>query len=135
MNKTPASETPVESTLTPQKSFLIINRRAPYACNQAREGLDTALTTAIFEQPVSILFLSDGVWQLLKDQNPAELGQKNLAANLQVLPMYDIEQLYVCAEALDDRNLSIDQLAVPVTPLRHNEIKVLIQQYDHVLTF
>ncbi len=116
-------------------SFLIINRRAPYASNQAREGLDAALTAAVFEQSVSMLFLSDGVYQLLKEQQPAAIGQKTLSANLQVLPMYDIDKLYVCAQAMAERNLSTDQLVVPVELLDKHAINALIKQQDRVLTF
>jgi len=116
-------------------SFLIINRRAPYASNQAREGLDAALTAAIFEQDVSMLFLSDAVYQLLKAQQPDAIGQKNLSANLQVLPMYDIDKLYVCAEALATRGLSVGQLVVPVEVLDKAQINALIKQQDRVLTF
>ncbi|MBY4677193.1 sulfurtransferase complex subunit TusC [Marinobacterium arenosum] len=117
------------------KSFLIINRRPPYASNLAREALDSALTVAVFEQPVAILFLSDAVYQLLPDQQPAAIGQKSLAANLQVLPMYDIEQLYVSARALAERGLSTDQLAVPVTELDDDAVQTLIKQHDVVLNF
>ena len=118
-----------------ETSFLIINRRAPYASNHAREGLDAALTAAVFEQPVAMLFLSDGVYQLLENQNPSSIGQKNLSANLQVLPMYDIEKLYVCEQALAERGLSKAQLVVPVEVLDADGINALIKQQHRVLTF
>jgi len=118
-----------------ETSFLIINRRAPYTSNHAREGLDAALTAAVFEQPVAMLFMSDGVYQLLKDQQPGAIGQKNLSANLQVLPMYDIEKLYVCSQALAERGLTEAQLVVPVEVLDGDAINALIKQQDRVLTF
>jgi len=117
------------------KSFLIVSRRAPYASNHAREALDAALTAAIFEQDVAMLFLSDGVYQLLNNQQPGTIGQKNLGANLQVLPMYDIEKLYVSKRALDERSLTTDQLVVPVQALDDAEINTLIKQQDLVLNF
>lgn len=116
-------------------SFLIINRRAPYASNHAREGLDAALTAAVFEQPVAMLFQSDAVYQLLKNQQPTAIGQKNLSANLQVLPMYDIDRLYVCGQAMAERGLTEDQFVVPVEVLDGPQISTLIKQFNRVLTF
>lgn len=117
------------------KSILVITRQAPYGNNSAREALDAALTGAIFEQDVAMLFMSDAIFQLLPNHNPAQLGQKNLSSNLQVLPMYDIEKLFVCSDALQQRNISDSELAVAAQPLTLEQIPELIQQYDVVLNF
>lgn len=122
--------------MTDQKrSFLIINRHSPYGSSSARDALDVALTVSVFEQPLSLLFLDDGVFQLLPDHNPAAINQKNLSANLAMLEMYDIDQLFVGAQALQQRGLSRESLALPVQVLSDSEIAMLVSRHDQVLTF
>ncbi len=117
------------------KSILIINRRPPYGRSNAREALDVALTCGVFEQPVSLLFLDDGILQLLRDQQGAAIEQKNLAANLGALPLYDIDRLYVAEASLQQHGLSDDQLILPVQTLNREAVQQLIRDHDLVLTF
>ncbi len=121
------------SNLTP--GFLVVARQAPYGSSQAREGLDAALTAAAFGQPVSLLFMDDGVYQLLPDQSPAALEQKNLASMLAVLPMYEIEQLYVDSHSLEQRGLLDTPLCIPVQRLDSDQVAALVQRHTRILTF
>lgn len=118
-----------------KKRVLIINRRAPYGRSNARDALDVALTCGVFEMPVSLLFADDGVFQLLGQHNAADIGQKNLSANLAVLPMYDIEDLYVCADSLQQHGLNADELAHTVKTVQASDIQALMRDHDVVLTF
>ena len=118
-----------------KKSFLLINRQAPYGSSAARDALDVALTASVFEQDISLLFLADGVFQLLKDQQPQEIGQKNLAANLSALPMYDIDQIFVSASAMKERGLDKEQLSLPAELLDDQQIAALISRHDQVMSF
>jgi len=121
--------------MSDKKSILIINQSAPYASSKARESLDVALTCAIFEMPVSLLFMGDGVLQLLKGQQPEALQTKKHEAMLTALPMYDIDCLYVTSSDLKLHGLHSEDLAVPVNIVEQKQIASLIQQHDTVLTF
>lgn len=116
------------------QSLLIISRCGPWSGPSAREALDIALAGGAFELPVSMLFLDDGVFQLLDGQRPAGIEQKNLAANLQALPLFGIESLYVAQSSLDQRELSDAPLAVPAKPLDNPGIVALIADHDQVIT-
>jgi tRNA 2-thiouridine synthesizing protein C len=118
-----------------KKSFLIINRKAPYGSSAARDALDVALTISVFEQPLSLLFMDDAVLQLLPAHNPAGIGQKNLSANLAMLEMYDIDQLHVCREALQQRGLRAEDIELNINLLDRSGIATLIKQHDQVLSF
>ncbi|SEQ74986.1 tRNA 2-thiouridine synthesizing protein C [Amphritea atlantica] len=118
-----------------KKSFLIINRKAPYGSSAARDALDVALTISVFEQPLSLLFMGDGVLQLLPEHNASEIGQKNLSANLAMLEMYDIDRLYVCRQALEQRGICPADIRLNITLLDQNGITALIKQQDQVLSF
>jgi len=121
--------------MSDKKSVLIINRTAPYGSSNAREALDVALTCSIFEMPVSLLFTDDGVYQLINDQNPGAIAQKNLQALLSSLPMYDIDQIYISETSANDKGLDLSDLSLPAQVVNSTEIAKLIQSHDTVLTF
>lgn len=118
-----------------KKRFLLICRHAPYGAPLAREALDVALTAATFDQEVALLFLGDGVLQLLRDQQPAAIAQKALDKQLAALPLYDVETIYVEAEALAARGLNTGDLALPVATLAPAQIAQQIAAHDVVLGF
>ena len=118
-----------------KKSVLIINRSAPYGSSNAKESIDVALTCSIFEMPISLLFMDAGIYQLLKQQDGKRVEQKNLASILSSLPMYDIENLYVSQDTLNEYALQLDELCLPVEVLSSKEIADLVNQHDTVLSF
>ncbi|KJK14844.1 MULTISPECIES: sulfurtransferase complex subunit TusC [Pseudomonas] len=116
------------------KSLLIISRQAPWAGPSAREALDIALAGGAFDLPLGMLFLDDGVFQLAPGQQPAQLQQKNLAANLQALPMFGVEELFAAASCLQERGLAADALSLPVQVLDDAALAALIDRFDQVVT-
>lgn len=88
------------------KKFLYINRKAPYGTIYALESLEVVLIGAAFDQDVSLAFLDDGVFQLVKDQDTKAIGVKNFSPTFRALGDYEVTKLYVEAESLDERGLS-----------------------------
>ncbi len=115
--------------------LLIIQRSAPYGTSLAREGLDYILTSAAYDQDISILFLGDGVFQLLKNQDAQNIQLKSQIAAMEILPLYDIEKLYAVKEDLDERSLSTQMLGLEVTIISRKQVSQLTQQQDKVLSF
>lgn len=116
------------------KSLLLISRQAPLNGTAAREALDIALAGGAFELPIAMLFMDDGVFQLQAGQQPAALEQKDLGANLQALPLFGVDELYVCRESLSRRGLADATLTLPATPLQGNEMPALLARFDLVVT-
>ncbi len=114
---------------------LVVIRHAPYSSNQLREGLDVALVAAAFGHTVSVLFLGQGVLALVKGQTTGAPGQKATLPTINMLEMYDIDNLLVPAEALQALNLSKDQLVEGVTAISSSELPSLFQRYASVLNF
>ncbi|SDZ83099.1 sulfurtransferase complex subunit TusC [Microbulbifer marinus] len=118
------------------KRLLALCRQAPYGNALAREGLEAILAAAAMEQVADILFCGDGVFQLLPEQLPADIEQKSLQRNLQALPVFGVEQAFICSKSLAQRGLDIDTLVqgelvlVPV-----DDSAALIASYDSVLSF
>ncbi|CAB9540159.1 tRNA 5-methylaminomethyl-2-thiouridine synthase subunit TusC [uncultured Gammaproteobacteria bacterium] len=92
------------------KKFMYLNRKAPYGTVYALESLEVVLIAAAFEQDVSLAFIDDGVYQIVEGQNPEGIGMKNFSKTYHALGDYDIKQLFVSAESLEERGLSIDDL-------------------------
>lgn len=116
------------------KSMLLISRHSPWSGPCAREMLDIALAGGAFDLPIGMLFLDDGVFQLVAQQNPTALQQKDLGANLQALPLFGVDELYVCDESLTRRGLPADSLALPAQALDTAALAALVDRYDLVIT-
>ena len=116
-------------------SPLFIQHRAPFDGHAAAELLDALLVSAAFGQNPTVLFHGDGVWQLIGPQEPAALGCKSLVAQLEALPLYDVENILVEQESLDSRGLSAAQLALPVRAVSRSELPSLLAEHSPVLRF
>lgn len=92
------------------KKFMFLNRKAPYGTIYALESLEVVLISAAFEQDVSMAFVDDGVYQLLKGQNTDGIGMKNFSPTYSALGDYDVTKLYVEKESLEERGLTVDDL-------------------------
>ena len=115
------------------KSLLIISRQSPWSGPSAREALDIVLAGGAFDLPIGLLFLDDGVFQLATGQDARALQQKDLSANLQALPMFGVEALFVCADSACARGLSNFALE-EAQGLAAHEVTALIDRYDQVIT-
>jgi tRNA 2-thiouridine synthesizing protein C len=117
------------------KKFMFLNRKAPYGTIYALEGLEVVLISAAFDQDVSMVFMDDGVYELVKGQHTKAIDVKNFSPTYRALEGYDIEKLYVDKESLEERGLSTDNLIVPVEVLTASEMAELMDQQDVVISF
>lgn len=117
------------------KKFMYVNRRAPHGSIYAQESLEVVLVGAAFEQDVSIVFLDDGVFQIRKDQDTGDIETKNFSKTFRALEMYDVEKLYVEAESLEARGMTVDDLNVAVEVKSSEEIGRLMEEQDVILSF
>ena len=117
------------------KKFLYVNRRAPYGTVYALESLEVVLIGAAFDQDCSVIFMDDGVFQIVKGQNNEDSEMKNFSPTYRALEMYDVEKLYVEKESLEARGLTEDDLLVDVEIKSAGEIADLMEDQDVVLSF
>ena len=118
------------------KSICIIFNKAPYGSQAGRELLDIALMAAAFEMPITAIFIDQGVYQLLRNQQPDILNIKNHTATFKALPLYDIEEILVDQGAMQQLRLKQDDL-LEIDGLQNvstDVIKTRITQSDFVLT-
>lgn len=111
------------------KRFLYVNRKAPHGTIYALESLEVVLIGAAFEQDVSLAFLDDGVFQLIKKQTTTGIGVKNFAPVYRALGDYDVKKIFVERESLDERGLTEDDLMEIVheddDEEEHNSIEIV----------
>ena len=117
------------------KKFMFVNRKAPHGTIYALEGLEVVLISAAFDQDVSLAFLDDGVYQLLKGQETKSLEVKNFSPTYRALEGYDVEKLYVERESLEARGIKEEQLLVPVQVVGAKEMAELMEAQDVVIAF
>ncbi len=92
------------------KKFLYVNRKPPHGSIYALESLEVVLIGAAFEQDVSLAFVDDGVYQLLRNQDTGGIGSKNFSPTFRALGDYDVNKIYVERESLELRGLTKDDL-------------------------
>jgi tRNA 2-thiouridine synthesizing protein C len=117
------------------KKFMFVNRKAPYGTIYALEGLEVVLISAAFDQDVSLAFVDDGVFQLVKGQKTDGIEMKNFSPTYRALEGYDIEKLYVERESMEARGLTEDDLLVDVQIMSAAEMGDMMAQQDVVISF
>lgn len=116
------------------KKILFLLRSAPYAGSKAYETLESLLVAAVFDQEVSVLFADDGVYQLLNEQDPSGIGTRSVGAGLKALSTYDVERVYASTQSLEERDVSISDIELPVDTLNAAQISALIAAQDAVIS-
>jgi tRNA 2-thiouridine synthesizing protein C len=117
------------------KKFLYVNRKAPYGTIYALESLEVVLITAAFDQDVSLAFIDDGVYQIVKGQHTKGIDVKNFSPTYRALEGYDIEKLYVEKESMEARGLTEADFLVEVKVLTAPEMASLMETQDVILSF
>ena len=112
------------------RTFLFKMAQAPHSGSQLQETLDVILTFAAFDQTVNLLFIDDGVFQLKKQQLADDYGLKDTLAIFNALAVYDVHDLYVEVESLQERGLSIEALALPVKPVFRRNVGALTGKFS-----
>lgn len=116
-----------------RKRHLLVLRRSPYGSGLARASVDLALAMGAFEQHVELLFLGEGVLQLIPGQASDGIGVKNVGRALASLPLVDVERVYVDARALAQYGLEPDQLLLPAIAVEGEDLRALLADCDHLV--
>ena len=126
------------------KKLLFILRSTPYGGSKAQEGLDAVLAASVFDQEISVLFMDEGVWQLHNHQQSLgiKLGnahekveRKNIAAQLESFPLYDIKNVYVDRKALKQYLIPKKELILDPELVNDKGMQALIEQNDVIFTY
>lgn len=89
---------------------MITVRKAPHGSIYVQEAIEVMFIVASYGMDLSVVFLDDGVLALKDGQDTSELGIKGFVASLGALTDFEVTQVYVDEQSLNDRNLSRDDL-------------------------
>ncbi len=120
---------------TLNKLTAILNSKAPYSNTAGKDSLDIALIFGSFEQPTSLFFQGDGVWQLIQGQNGDIVSVKDYLKTFAAFEFYDIENIYICQESLTQRRLATNFHIEQVQVLAKQEFAEKLASHHTVLRF
>ena len=103
--------------------------RAPYG-----EALGLYLTLAAFDHEVALLFLGDGIFRLLPEQEAHAIGVKDYSRMLGSLADHGIDSVYVLERDATRRGLDVTALLLPVTVLDDAGLRTLLHTRDCILS-
>ena len=83
------------------KKLLCIINQPPYQNTHVGEQLDAAMVAAAFDLEVTVLFTGAGLWCLQPNQQGALSNDRDLSKVIHALPMYEMNQIYVCKDAAE----------------------------------
>ncbi len=117
------------------KRILFINRQPPHGSHLAKEQLQMAMVFGAFEQQVSMLFMDEGVFSLIADQQTGAIGFEDFSKTYRSLDKYyDIKEVYIDQQSLTARNLDVEKLIIPVQLVDQAQIDVLMRNQDFILS-
>ncbi|MEX2162669.1 MAG: sulfurtransferase complex subunit TusC [Sulfuricaulis sp.] len=122
-------------TSTRIKKFLFVNRKAPYGTIYALEALEVVMISAAFDQDVSLAFLDDGIFQIVKGQETTFIGMKNFSQTYRALEDFGVTKLYVERESMEARGISGSDFIVPAEVISVREMAELMASQDIILSF
>ena len=111
-------------SLNSKKSFLFIIQNTPWYNISSQEYLDLILATSIYEEQISLLFIFEGIYHLLKSQNSSKIARQPFTNLLQTLKEhYDINTLYLHAPSLKITGLKqVDLLDLNYTLVNNQDL-------------
>lgn len=117
--------------------FAFIFRSAPHGTSSSREGLDELLAATAFCEPedLGVYFIDEGVFNLLPNQKPEAILQKDFLKMFKLLDLYDVEARFVCAQSLADFGLQAAKLTPSCQLLTRAEMVSQWRSAQQIFTF
>jgi len=113
----------------------VLMRKAPYGSVYAAEGFRSIMGVGVFEMDISVVFVDDGVYTLVKGQDAGGLDMKALGNGFPMLPDFGVTKFYVHEPSLSERGLTVDDMVMDVDLLDDAGVASVIESCGTVLPF
>ncbi|RZQ30001.1 sulfurtransferase complex subunit TusC [Vibrio vulnificus] len=110
-------------------------RTSPHSSSSGREGVDALLAASAYCEAISVVFIGDGVYQLLAGQQTASILCKDYAPMFKLFDLYDIEHVYVCQQSLQQRGLTSEDLLIEVEVVDTARLQGVLHNSVQLLSF
>jgi tRNA 2-thiouridine synthesizing protein C len=116
------------------KNVLLIIKSPPYGSGRAAEGLRMATAMIAMDMLPRILFIDDGLYCLVRNQNPSSVGLQSFEERLKTIA--DLIGLLGVSDSMDQQGLSqSDFEKLNIKCLSLSEAAMLISQNETTITF
>jgi tRNA 2-thiouridine synthesizing protein C len=115
-------------------SIALVLTQSPFTSYAGQDAQDMAMVLGTFEIPTALFFMSDAVNQLRK-LDPKKMAIKDFTKTFSALPFYDVEDLYVCREDLQQRQIQETSLTEDFQILDKGDLVQKLSQYQRVIRF
>lgn len=112
-------------------------RTSPHGTSISREGLDAILAATAFCEPndIGIFFIDDGVLNLIDNQQPEIIQQKDFIRTFKLLDLYDVEQRFICTASLQKFKLDNRELILSCEKIDRSLLLEKLNQAEKLFTF
>lgn len=117
------------------EKVMVMLRKAPYGSVYAAEAFRTMMGIGVFEMDICVAFADDGVYALVKEQNPEKLDMKPLGDGFPMLKDFNVTRFVVHGESLFERGLQAEDLVLDVEIADSKTFAKIIAEYGRVLPF
>ncbi len=107
----------------------------PHTSARGREGLDALLAASAYCDDIAVFFVGAGVTQLVAGQQPQQALNRDYIATFKLFDLYDIEQVYLCQQSLQQFGLQVDELVIVGQALQPEQLSQQLQKCQRILTF
>jgi tRNA 2-thiouridine synthesizing protein C len=115
---------------------VILFRQAPYGTSFTGEGIRALSALQAFGVPLKVLFVDDGVFVLVKGQDPSALEMKSMGEGVKMLEENGLEEVLVCRESLKERGIDEkDLIDAKIAVVDKKEVNRLLRSAGIVLPF
>ena len=113
----------------------VLMRKAPYGSVYTAEGFRSMMGIGVFEMDINVVFADDGVYALIKGQDPSGLDMKPLGDGFPMLPDFGVTKFYVHDQSLSERGLTSDDLVIDVKIIDDAGVARVLESSGIVLPF
>lgn len=117
------------------KTLAIINKSAPFFNLNYRESLDMALANASYDRPIALFFSDDGLFQVTNHTDGTLVGKKELSKTFGLLEMYDVEEIYLCQDSMQARNIKQQDVILNGQVLSSEQWFTKLAQFQQIVSF
>ncbi|WP_343182487.1 sulfurtransferase complex subunit TusC [Buchnera aphidicola] len=118
------------------KKIGIVFSHAPYGIGLGKYGVNFCLSMACYNSKIGVFFIGDGVFQILRYQQPDVILHKNYSLSFKMFSIFNIQKLYVCYDSLLSRGLNQDtQFLLKVNICKLRNIRKKMENFDFILNF
>ena len=109
------------------KSVTYIITKYPGAI--ANETIDMVLVSGVMELPTTVLFLHDGIYQLLAGDSK----NRDTASKWSTVQTCDVEHVFADQQSLQERKVDLDNIPPYVRVINRAEIRQLMRDSDFIV--